>query len=136
MRPAPLLFAVLCSFLVAGCAGGSVSNGPDGQKAIGKGSIAYNGASTGTDRTEFPCGDTGEVVVGSNLGSGRVKVTVKDSTGAVVYSKTLGSPGQAGETKTIHGAAGNGWLVIGEREATSAYGVSGFSGQYSAQVQC
>lgn len=136
MHTNPMLAGLsLLALAFAGCAG-EVSNGPDGQTAIGEGSIAYNGASTGRDQSEFPCGDSAEVHVSSNLGSGQVKVTVKDANGATVYTGTMNSPGQDADSKTVNGAAGNGWLVIGERLATEAYGVSGFSGQYAAHVQC
>ena len=139
LRTTLVLSGLLAALLLSGC---SASNGPDGQSATARGSIAYNGASTGTDRAEsFTCAGPAEVSVTSNIGSGSVRITVTDGSGATVYTKTLNGPGQAADSKPLSGASGT-WTLTGVREAGSYGGTwapgagSGFSGQYAAHVSC
>lgn len=139
MRSVLALSGLLAALLLSGC---TASNGADGQSATAAGSIAYNGASTGTDRAnDFTCDGPAEVHLSSNIGSGSVRVTVKDGNGAMVYSKTVSGPGQAADTKAVNGAAGT-WSLTGVREAGSYGGTwapgagGGFSGQYAVHVEC
>ena len=139
LRTTLALTGLLAALLLSGC---SASNGPDGQSATARGSIAYNGASTGTDRADaFTCDGPAEVSVTSNIGSGSVRVTVKDGAGATVYTTTLSGPGQAADSKPVSGAAGT-WTLTGVREAGDYGGTwapgagGGFSGQYAANVSC
>lgn len=139
LRTTVALTGLLATLLLSGC---SASNSPDGQVATAAGSIAYNGASTGTDRAQpFSCDGPAEVSVTSNIGSGSVRITVKDGAGTTIYAKTLGGPGQAADSKTVSGAAGA-WSLTGVREAGSYGGTwapgagGGFSGQYAATVSC
>ncbi|MFA5944859.1 MAG: hypothetical protein WC876_10380 [Candidatus Thermoplasmatota archaeon] len=123
MRFAPILACVLISLSVAGCA-----NGPNGQSASDGGSLAYNGASSGSHNSSFDCDGSGEAAFAANLGGGSATVTVKDAAGKTVYSKTANGPGQTAETKDITGTAGT-WTVSASR-------TSGFSGQYALDVDC
>jgi hypothetical protein len=125
MRPALLLSALLLALALSGC---SASNGPGGQSASGHGSLAYNGASSGSHSNSFECSGSAEVDFSANLGSGSVSVTVKDSAGKTVYSKSYGGVGESAESKSVTGASGT-WQV-------SATRTSGFSGQYAVSVSC
>ena len=125
MRPALLLSLFLLAVVLSGC---SASNGADGQSAASAGNLAYNGASPGSNSSKFTCGTTGEVNFSSNLGSGSLTVTVKDGSGATVYSKTTSGPGQASESKSAKGAAGT-WQVTATRGGS-------FTGQYAINVGC
>lgn len=127
MRFTPLALMVLCAALLSGCAG-NTSNGPDGQSASDEGSLAYNGASAGTQSSKFDCDGSGEASFASNLGSGSVTATMKDSAGQTVYTKSASGPGQVADTKEVQGAAGE-WTVSATRGA-------GFSGQYAVDVDC
>jgi hypothetical protein len=118
------LTALAFAVLLAGC-----SNGPDGQSASAPGSLAYNGASAGTQSSgPFQCDGGGDVSFSANLGSGTVTVSVKDAAGKVVYTKTTGSAGQTSESKSVSGAPGS-WSLTATRGA-------GFAGQYAANVDC
>jgi hypothetical protein len=138
LRDVAVLSGLLAALLLSGC---SASNGADGQKATAAGSIAYNGASAGTDRAkDFRCGSHAEVSLTSNLGSGKVRITVTDGAGAVVFTRTMSGPGQDGETTSVSGAPGT-WGLVGVREAGAVPGYTGpysssFSGQYAANVAC
>jgi predicted small secreted protein len=127
MRSLALVLALLsCAVLLAGC---SASNGPGGQSAGAPGSLAYNGASSGTQTSEaFTCDGSGSVSVSANLGSGSVTFTVKDGSGKVAYTKSVGSAGQASDSKDVSGASGS-WTITASRGA-------GFTGQYAVNVQC
>lgn len=125
MRSALLLAALLAALALAGC---SASNGPDGQSAAAQGSLAYNGASSGSQSHTFTCGASGHFSLSSNLGSGSVTITVKDGAGKSIHTKTVDGPGQSSEDTTITGASGT-WEITATRAA-------GFSGQYAANVSC
>src|SRR5687768_8972426 len=121
-----LLAVVLIALLLSGCS--NASNGPGGQSAASDGNLAYNGSSSGSHSSKFDCDGSGEASVSGNLGSGSVAVTVKDSAGKTVYSKTMNGPGQVAESKDISGTAGE-WTV-------SAARATGFTGQYALAVDC
>lgn len=139
LRATLLVSGLLAALLLSGC---SASNGADGQSASAAGSLAYNGGSTGSHTAKpFSCDGPAEVSVTSNIGSGSVRITVKDGNGATVYTKELSGPGQAADSKAVSGAAGT-WSMSASRQA-GAYGGtwapgagSGFSGQYAANVNC
>lgn len=118
---------LVATFSLAGCLDGEFSNGPDGQSASGEGSLAYNGSGSGTQSDDFQCDGTGTVDWSVNNGGGSITITVTDGSGAQVFSKSHGSFGQAAQSKSISGAAGE-WTVKVTR--------SGFSGQYAVSVDC
>ena len=132
MRPVPLLAALLCTLLLAGC---SASQGAGGQEASAPGNLAYQGASEGRHQSTFDCDDgSGTVSVGAQLGSGSVTVKVLDGDGDTVYSKEFSGAGQSADSRAVNGAAGE-WTVSAERDADSLYG-GGWSGQYGIDVAC
>ena len=128
MRPLLALPALglLLAALLAGC---SASNSPGGQSANSPGSLAYNGASSGSQSSPaFDCDGSGELSYSANLGSGSLTVTVKDSAGKAVFTKSTSGPGQAAENKDVSGASGD-WTIVATRGA-------GFTGQYAVNVDC
>jgi hypothetical protein len=133
-RLASALLVLTGAVLLSGC---TASNGPNGQQVTAPGSIAYNGASTGTQTSPpFPCDGSGAVHFGANLGSGTATVTVEDSGGKAVYTKMAGAPGQTDDSKDVSGAAGE-WTITAVRSSSGGvYGGSGFSGQYTVTVEC
>lgn len=121
-----LLAAIALAVLLAGC---SAKNDSSGQSASAPGSLAYNGASAGTQSSApFQCDGSGDLSFSSNLGGGSMTVSVKDAAGKVVYTKTATGPGQASDSKTVSGASGS-WGITATRGA-------GFNGQYAASVSC
>jgi hypothetical protein len=118
-----LLVGLIASFALAGC-----SNDAGGQSAAQDGNLAYNGASPGSHSSKFECDGGGTVSLGANLGSGSVTVTVKDSAGKTVYSKTASTVGQTSDNKEVQGTGGQ-WTVSATRG-------SGFTGQYGIDVSC
>lgn len=125
LRPL-LMLALLSAALLAGC---SASNDAGGQSASSPGNLAYNGASSGTQTSKaFGCDGSGTANVSANLGSGSVTITVKDSTGKAVYTKSVSGPGQSADNKAVSGAKGD-WTITASRGA-------GFTGQYAVNVNC
>ena len=128
-RTLTLTLALLPFLLLAGCSdSGSTSNGPGGQSAADEGSLAHNGAGSGSHSSRFECDGSGEASFAANLGGGSVTVTVKDADGKTVYSKTATGPGQAADTKDVEGSSGT-WTVSATRDGA-------FSGQYALDVDC
>lgn len=123
-----LVAACALAVLLAGCSDGQVSNDAGGQSVSGEGSLAYNGASAGSHSDKTECGATGELHVNSNMGSGSLTVTVKDSSGRSLASETYNKVGQTTESLDLSGAAGT-WTLSATRG-------SGFTGQYTLHVQC
>lgn len=134
LRPsAALACLAVLALLLAGC-----SNSPDGQTAEAEGSLAYNGASTGTHQSDpFECDGSANVHLSANVGSGRVSVSVRDSTGRAVFTRTVEGPGQTSDSQDASGTAGD-WSISVTRSGSS--GVPGapgsFSGQYAIHVDC
>lgn len=124
-----LVSALALTVLLSGC-----TNDAGGQSASGKGSLAYNGASTGSHQSPISCDSTATVQWTSNLGYGSIKFTVLDGAGVAKYTKTVSSVGQAGESKDLQGAAGT-WILKAERSGGSM-GAPGWSGQYAAHISC
>lgn len=118
--------AMLVALALAGC---TAENSPGGQSASGNGSLAYNGSSSGTQRSDgFSCDGSAQVSLAGNLGSGSLTVKVTDGAGSQVYSKSANGPGQVTENRDISGAAGD-WRITATRGA-------GFTGQYTIGVDC
>ncbi|HUR25881.1 MAG TPA: hypothetical protein VM327_07715 [Candidatus Thermoplasmatota archaeon] len=124
----PLLALAVLALAMSGCAGADVSNGPGGQSAAGEGSLAYNGASDGTQTDSFESDGSCELHLAANLGSGSVTVTLRTSTGTTV-DKTVSGPGQYdGTVGDASGTAGT-WTLKAVRSG-------GFTGQYAAHAEC
>ena len=123
-----LLAVALIALVLSGCAGQDVQNGPDGQSVAGEGSLAYNGASDGTQSDTVESDGSCSLHVSANLGSGSVKVTLRTTEGTTV-EKTVSGPGQFGGTVgDASGAAGD-WKLTAVRSG-------GFTGQYAAHAEC
>jgi hypothetical protein len=131
MRPAPLLVALMCTILLAGC---SASQGAGGQEASAPGNLAYQGASSGKHQSGFACDGDGTVSVGAQLGSGSVTVKVLDADGDTVYMREFSGAGQSADSRAVQGAAGE-WTLSAERKADTLYG-GGWSGQYGIDASC
>lgn len=131
-----LVVLLTLAALLSGCADGEFSNGPDGQSASTNGHLAYNGASTGTQQGKATCKDgSGKVSFSANLGSGKVTVRAVDASGVTQFTDSWGNVGQHSQSKSVSGAKGD-WTLVAERSAGSAYGASGWSGQYDLTLVC
>jgi hypothetical protein len=124
----PLLLAatLLLGLAVSGCSQG---NGDCSSSSIAtsEGNLAFNGACTGTQSSSFQCDGSGEASVAINLAKGSVEVTLKDSSGDVVYHKEQGS-GPFADDRDVTGKSGR-WTVSAERKGD-------ISGQYAISIDC
>ena len=120
---------VLLAGALAGC-----TNSTAGQSATSEASLVFNGASTGTHRSDaFDCGRAASVHATANLGSGALSIQVTDGAGAIVYTKRISSPGQLSDTEDLSNKAAGKWTIVAKREST---GLGGWSGQYAIHVDC
>jgi hypothetical protein len=126
MRSLCLVVLTLSAVLVAGCTEGS-GDCSQSQMATDEGSLAFNGACTGTQKSTFHCDGAAEVDVALNLAKGEVEVTVEDADGEQVYHREHGA-GPLADERDVSGKAGT-WTVTAERKGD-------LSGQYAIDVDC
>ena len=125
-RPVALLVAGLCSALLPGCSDGAEDC--SGSSVLqGEGSLAFRGTCTGRHSSTVACDGSATMVVGVNLSSGEVELTVEDAGGETVYAEAYGATLLSDE-RALAGEAGN-WTLTAERRGD-------VSGQYAMQVDC
>lgn len=125
LRHAALTALVATAVLLSGC---TFENGPGGQSAHAPGSLSYNGASSGSQSSTFDCDGSGKANHNTNLGSGGIRITVRDGADSVAYTKEVSGTGQSSRTEDVTGEPGE-WTLTVDRMA-------GYSGQYNVNVQC
>lgn len=111
--------ALISSLALSGCAGEGcqASNSTDGQVALcnQKNSFAYSTNAGATSRTDSYQWETthskASVKWSSNLGMGSVTLTIKDSAGTQVLTKTYSGVGQKSETSTTSSGASGTWTI-------------------------
>lgn len=116
----------IAALLLSGCAG---------QSTAYEGSLVYNGAAAGSHQATADCDKAGTFHWSANVGSGSVTVRVRDAAGNLVFDETTAGPGQTANSKPVSGPAGT-WTMHVERKASSQYGMSMWSGQYAAYLDC
>ncbi|MBI2077607.1 MAG: hypothetical protein HYT80_04435 [Euryarchaeota archaeon] len=115
--PAWLTVVLSASLLASGCTANvncQVEQGGGGQKTICNGTVftyTLQGTPPGTADSYQWQNDKGSAQVSAVFqGSGSASVTIKDSAGTQVYSRTHSGSGQTAESKTTTGAKGA-WTI-------------------------
>lgn len=125
-----LTATLLLSIGLAGC-----TNGSDGQTAQYEGALAYNGTSAGSHTETADCDAKGTFHWSINLALGSVDVSLRDASGATIFSDSMSGTSQTAYSKPLAGVPGE-WTLTVARKAESQYGQSSWSGQYAAYLDC